>query len=174
MKKLINKYLLTPLLLFGVLLAVTSPAIGAELSKDIPTATATNLITGPLAMQQLEMINNHPSATVTIKIYDAPSNLTTWTNGAYASRSQYTTNLVTTWTNYNGIVTSQTNSVLYIYTNEVAAAAISYKLLKTATIAAWESSTWTPLNGVYYSYVLLATNNQTNVTYNITYSNIIN
>lgn len=143
----------------------------ADVSVNVANAVATNLLTGQIQLEEIEVINNGGS-TVTVRIYDAPSTNVTWTNSQYSVPTSYTTNLVTVFTNYNGILTTNTNTVLYTVNTTVSAAPVNYRLLKSFTIAAGASSTWTPVNGVYLSYGLMATNNVTNTTYNYTYSNI--
>lgn len=161
------------LTLFAVTCLFNFNVKSADSTFDITTATASNLISGPLQMTQLEIINNHPTNAVVVKIYDAPSNLVLWTNGAFTNFLFYTTNLITYSTSYYNVITTNTNRVQYQYPNAVAAAGRSYKLLKSVTVAVGASYVWTPIGGVYFSYGLLATNTQTNVTYNIEWSQIV-
>ncbi len=164
-----KKLLAICLVAFGIV--VTSYATDDTVA--IPTATVTSILAGQFHLQSLELVNNHPTATVTVRFYDAPSTSLVWTNAAYTNFTTYTTNIVITTTNYNGVVETSTNLATYTAPHAVALnASQAYKQLKSMSVAAGGTVTWTPVSGVYLNYGLAATNNQTNVTINYTYSSV--
>lgn len=163
MKKFLS--LVSALLLVGSSFAV-------DQVNTLTSATTSNLISGAVQITSLEVINNNPSNSATVLFYDAPSTSVTWTNGAFTAWASYVTNLISYSTSYYGVITTNTNRVTYKYASTTAAASQSYKLLKSVTVGVGASYTWEPIGGVFTSYGLTATNNQTNITINSTWSNI--
>ena len=157
-------------LLLGVLL-VSVNSYGADFSTDIPTATITSIAQGAIHLTSLEVINNNPSNIVNVWFYDAPTNAITWSRGAYTNWTTYTTNIVVTTTNYQGVVETSTNLATFTLPLANGAATATYELLKSFTVGIGGTTTWNPSGGVYLSYGLASTNNQTNITVNSTYSN---
>lgn len=104
-------------------------------------------------------VANATGVTAYVSLFDAPSTSLTYTRAAFTYPSSYTTNIVTTYTNINGVSTSVTNSAVYTYTATAAAATNSYRLINTITVPANSTVTWTPVNGYYTVYGILATNN---------------
>lgn len=169
MKKL-KKFLLLASLVVGF---TTSLVMATDGTATITGATITSLVSSQaIHLTSLEVINNHPTAAMTIYFYDAPTNVLTWTRGAYTNWTAATETTVVTTTNYQGVVETATNSTVTINPNAVAGGSQSFKLFKTFTIAAGATATWNPANGVYLSYGLAATNNATNLVVNYSYSTL--
>lgn len=153
-------------------------ALGLQLVQA--TDASTNLISAsnyslqavPLKLTSLEVVNNHPTATVTVLFYDSPSTNTTWVSGAYTNTTTYTTNIVVITTDYYSNTTTNTNAAVYTIAHAVSAATNSYRLIKSMTATAGATVSWVPSGGVYTSYGLGAQNSATNTTINYVYSTI--
>jgi len=156
------------LLTISILLVTT---YATDNTTTIATATITSLTQGAIHLQQLEVINNAATA-VSVYFYDAPTNVLTQVVGAFTNWLTYNTNIVITTTNYQGVVETATNLATYTIPRAVSQATNSYRLFKTITVAAGGDTTWTPVTGVYLSYGLAATNNNTNTTINWTSSTL--
>lgn len=157
-------------LIVGLMLiaSLVSNVLATDVSTTVATATITSLQQNPIKLTSLEVINN-AAAAQTVYFYDCPTNVLTWTSGAYTNWTTYTTNLIVTTTNYQGVVETATNAVTVTAPKANAAATNNYRLFKTFTIAAAGTATWTPINGVYLSYGLGCTNTDTNLTVNYSY-----
>lgn len=151
--------------------ATLSNVYATDATATIATATTTSVLSQPMHLQSVEVINN-AAATVTLSLYDAPTNSTTWVSGAYTNWSTVLSNLVITTTNYQGVVETATNYVTRTTANAHSAATNNYKLFKQFTVAAGGTASWTPVNGTYLSYGLTAVNSQTNTVINYTYSSL--
>lgn len=95
---------------------------------------------------------------LTLALFDAPSTSLTYVRGAYATFNQYTTNIVTIFTNTGGVLQTNTNSGVYTYQVTNGNATNSFKLLTRLTVPANTTVTWTPINGASTTFGVLATN----------------
>lgn len=166
-----NKYFKS--LLVGVVVFVSAvlPVKAVDATTTIATATISSIQQTPIHLTSLEVINN-AAATMSVWFYDAPTNVLTQVNGAYTNYSTYTTNIVITTTNYQGVVETSTNLATYTLPLAVAQATNAYRIIKAFTVAAGGTASWNPSGGVYLNYGLASTNTQTNMTVNYIYSNI--
>lgn len=149
--------------------AIIFTAYAVDQSDSISAAGINSEIQGKIHLTSLEVINN-AAGSVTVYFYDAPTNLLTFVVGQYTNFTTYTTNIVITTTNYNGVVETSTNLATFTTPRTVAQSTNNYKLFKTMTVASGGDVTWQPLNGVYLSYGMTSTNNNTNIIVNTTYS----
>ena len=148
--------------------ALLSSAMAIDQVNVIASNTPTAILTQPVLVTQVS-VANATGVTATVALYDAPSTTLTYTRAAFSVPVSYTTNMVTTYTNINGVSTSVTNAALYTLTTSVAAATNSYRAVTTLSIPANTTLTWTPVNGAYVNYGL-ATTNSAAVTVTTSYS----
>lgn len=157
-------------MLAAVALVATSFSSHAAEASASPTQASYNLLIGTNALQlQSITVANASSAIMTAYIYDSPNTNTTYVRSAYTNTLSYTTNLVTTFTNFSGVIQTNTNTVLYTYTSVAPQATNSYRVLNTFTVPAGESLVWTPSPGIYANFGLSAyasTNGTITVQYN--------
>lgn len=161
-----KKLLLITSLLIGISLQ------GATLSKTITGANAgTNLLTTGFHLVSVAFTDtsgtNNP-----IKLFDAPTSTLTVVRSGFTNTITYSTNIVITTTNFNGVVQLSTNAAVYTIPNNVTAVTNSYNTLTFLTIPASGSVTLTPLGGLYATYGLTATNLGT-YSLTVTYSSTL-
>jgi len=111
------------------LIAAVSLSSAASISIAVAPSTATNVmgsLFGGYAKVTSVTFNCTSSSNATVVVYDSTTNVFTYTNAAYTNITSYATNLVTTWTNYFGVVNSATNVNLVDVTNSVAGTTNNY------------------------------------------------
>lgn len=145
MKKL--TYLISSLLLVGSL------SYGATVSKTIPVAGFTNLLTAPLS-GSTKITQIIVTATTTNNAYvtlvDTPTNSLVYTNPSYVTWGSYQTNYITTYTNYYGVTNAFTNIAMVDYYITNAASTNPYPVRVTASALTNTSSIF---DGVNYYFV---------------------
>ncbi len=159
----INTYLTKIAALMVASLLLGASALSAANAVVSPSGASTNSIISSNAVNITQVtVANSSTNTLLVRLVDAPSTSLTWTNASYIGTFAYTTNIVTTFTNFTGVVQNQTNSYLYTYTNTVAANTNSYNTLVVLTVPASETLIWTPSggNGINANFGVLSTNNQ--------------
>jgi hypothetical protein len=121
-------------------------------------ATGTNVLKGSqsLYVNSVQFANGTGSA-VTIELFDCPTNVLTYSVGAYTNFVTYTSNVVSTVVGFNGSTNSFTNQVSIIAANPVSAATPAYRSLTKVAVPA-NSSLTVPLNTVA-AFGVVATNN---------------
>jgi hypothetical protein len=146
-------------LMFGALLVLSAQLTSwaALQVASIPAATTNSLQTVPIQLQSVAIANGTTN-TLTIAFIDAPSTILTNTTSAYTNWVSYTTNIVLTFTNINGVVESRTNTALFSSPNPVSALTNNYRMLNLTVVPASSTVTWQPSGGAYCSYGLLVTN----------------
>lgn len=155
-----------------VALVAFSTTYATDVSVTVTPAVASNIITGPIHLTSLEVINNGSDSAMNVWLFDAPSTNTTYSLGAYTNWTTYVSNMVVQTIDYQGVTNLLTNYVTYTLPRAVGASSPSYKLIKSFNVATNGTSTWNPVGGVYLSFGAMLTNNVTNVVYNITYSTL--
>lgn len=140
----------------------------AQVVTSITGASTNSVLQQPVTITQV-VVANPTAATLTLSIFDAPTNSLTWTRGAYTGIQTYSTNYVTTFTNFSGVVQTETNAAVFTAPLVVGAATNNYRLLTTITVAAGTSFTFTPISPYTTSFGLCSTNN-TNCTVTTTYN----
>ena len=168
MKKLYSS-ILTLALLF-----VALPAFAATETVVINPATDTNnlVFSTPIKLTSIS-IANQDAASATFKFFDSNLASAHYTNAAYDLNTQYVASVITTFTNFSGVVQTHTNSML-ISTNLTIAEneAAGYRVLSTITAAASTTTLISFADPVFVNLGLFMTNTATtNATVNITYSN---
>lgn len=165
------KNLLKSLIVIGALL-FASQSFGATATVTVSAAATTNsLLSVGSRVTQVVMANAGTNATV-LALLDAPSTLTTYTNGAYTNWSTISTNITQVYTTPSGV--SQTNTLTGVYqvSTAVAAATNNYPPSLLYVIPASSTVTFTPQgNGMLFMRGTLLTNGAPggNLTVTLTY-----
>lgn len=158
---------------FKALAVLTALAFSAATFADVviynPTATtAASVLQNGVKIQQIQYSNAATNA-ITITMYDAPTNVLTYVVGAYTNNVISQQNVVTTFTNYTGIVESQTNLTLVSTLTPVGQSTNSYRTVIVQTVPASSTVTFTPPSGLPVGFGLAAATTATNITASIIY-----
>ncbi len=130
------KYFATFLALAGLLVA--------EVVSGTFTSAILSISTNGVSLRNFQVVDTSAAAN-TVILYDNDS--TTSTNRVYAAYTgvtQYTTNVVMSFTNFTGVVQSYTNTVLKVDNITVAAATNQARRVFTFTLPANGTVTFTP------------------------------
>lgn len=112
---------------------------GGSITYTLAPLGYTNTLAGPLTTGII--IISASASNTSVLAYDAPALTTTYSNIAYTTTTQYTTNYVTSYVNFFGATNTYTNVALVLATNTVAARTNSYPIRFTAATAAGTMST---------------------------------
>jgi hypothetical protein len=145
------KYLGTFLAMAGLLVA--------EVVSGTFTSAILSISTNGVSLRNFQVVDTSAAAN-TVILYDNDS--TTSTNRIYASYTavtQYTTNVVMSFTNFTGVVQSYTNTVLATVNTTVPAATNQARRVFTFTLPASGTVTFTPTSpqGTTFGLQLKAT-----------------
>lgn len=144
----------------------------AATASSVSTVASTNSIITSNAVQISQVVvANAGAGTMLVNLYDAPDTNLTYVRAAYTNTLSYTTNMVTTFTNFSGVVQSNTNLVLFTYSSVAPQATNTYRLLTTISVPASSTYTWTPSgnDGIYANFGVTSTVN-TNGTVTVYYN----
>ena len=144
-------------LLVAIAIAIL-PVSAVTLSTNVTGPTTNNILAGSIRVNQITVANN-TAAALTLLLIDAPSTGFTYTNASYSSLSiSGPTNLVTTYTNFFGVVESWTNKVIGYATNTVAASTNNYPYVLNLVVPANTTQIFTPDGVVQFMRGVLVTN----------------
>lgn len=163
MKTLINKIVFIAALAFAV-----NSYGQSSTNASVTGASTNNWLTNGARIHQLT-IANATAATLTLTLFDAPSNSPTNTQAAYTNYLTYTTNIITTNTMFSGNLQTNTNSGIYTYSSVVAANIYTYRVLATVVVPTATTLVYSPTNGLLAAQGVCTTNN-TNYTLTISYT----
>ena len=142
-----------------LLLALTAAAFG-QITSSGTVASGVNLISStPVQINSIQLFDTSGAAN-TITLYDNDSaSSTNRVRQAYTITTQYSTNVVMSFTNFTGVVQSYTNTVLATVNTTVAAATNQARRVFTFTLPANGTVTFTPTypQGTTYGLQLKAT-----------------
>lgn len=150
-------------------LIALSLAVGLAANAAVSTTvvvqpnTYTNLLslTGGSAIVTFASVAAN-STNASVLFVDAPTNTLFYTNAAYTNITSYATNLITSWTNYYGVVNYATNITLLDVSNPVAAGTNLYNRPLSAAALAGTTTTLNPLN-TQFEYGIWVTNNSSGI-----------
>ncbi len=128
---------------FATFLALAGLLVAEVISGTFTSAIAV-LSTNGVSLRNFQVVDTSAAAN-TVILYDNDS--TTSTNRVYASYTavtQYTTNVVMSFTNFTGVVQSYTNTVLATVNTTVPAATNQARRVFTFTLPASGTVTFTP------------------------------
>lgn len=144
-------------IILAVLLLASVAFVKAE-------TTSTSLATGTNVLKQSQSIYltsvqfaNGTGSAVTVELFDAPTNVLTYSIGAYTNFVTYTSNVVSTVVGFSGSTNSYTNSTLITAANAVGSGTGNFRSVVKVTVPA-SSSLTVPINTVC-AFGLTATNN---------------
>ena len=128
---------------FATFLAMAG-LIAAEVVSGTFTSAILSLSTNGVSLRNFQVVDTSAAAN-TVILYDNDS--TTSTNrvyAAYTAVTQYTTNVVMSFTNFTGVVQSYTNTVLATVNTTIPAATNQARRVFTFTLPANGTVTFTP------------------------------
>lgn len=144
---------------FIILLALTAgfAVQAASVVTALSANSLTSVLTSPSYLISVQVANATGSA-ATLRLVDTSSTNQTYVRAAFTVPTTYATNIVSSYTSINGVVTTITNSAYFTVNSTVAAATNYYNSINVMTIPANSTVTWQPVNGAYALYGLCATN----------------
>ena len=128
---------------FATFLAMAG-LLAAEVVSGTFTSAILSISTNGVSLRNFQVVDTSAAAN-TVILYDNDS--TTSTNrvyAAYTAVTQYTTNVVMSFTNFTGVVQSYTNTVLATVNTTVPAATNQARRVFTFTLPASGTITFTP------------------------------
>ena len=128
---------------FATFLAMAG-LLAAEVVSGTFTSAILSISTNGVSLRNFQVVDTSAAAN-TVILYDNES--TTSTNrvyAAYTAVTQYTTNVVMSFTNFTGVVQSYTNTVLATVNTTVPAATNQARRVFTFTLPASGTITFTP------------------------------
>lgn len=146
-------------------------AYGSSSVTALVTNGLTSILTSPSHVSAIVFANATGTAG-TVSLYDTGTTNLTWSRDGYTNTIYYTTNSATTYTNFAGVIETNTYVRLVSQTVEVAAATNSFRVIGTYTVPAGESLSVTlPTDGTYVTYGITATNDNA-MSATLTYSSL--
>ena len=145
----------------------------AVTSTTVATTTCSNLVTFLSGGGTISSITfQSPPANVgSAKLYDSDTTSLTYTQAAYTTITVYATNLISSWTNYYGVVNNATNIVLMQATNTVAAVTNSpLPLLLTMTGGTNTTVTYSGINANFSRGLAVTNTGAGTITVTVTYT----
>jgi len=145
------KYFATFLAMAGLLVA--------EVVSGTFTSAILSISTNGVSLRNFQVVDTSAAAN-TVILYDNDSTTSTnRTYAAYTAVTQYTTNVVMSFTNFTGVVQSYTNTVLATVNTTVPSATIQARRVFTFTLPANGTVTFTPTSpqGTTFGLQLKAT-----------------
>lgn len=168
MKSLFKNKLFAALAIVG-LTASTMSAATFSISTNIAVNRTIRLIDGPASINSIAMQNAITTNSI-VAFYIAPGTNTYFTNGVYTNYTWYATNAYQQiYTNFFGVLTTNTFAALVKTTNSVAAGTNFYPTLWAATSVSNATTTYLPPFPVTAPLGLVITNGLSPITVTITY-----
>ena len=157
-------------LLKSLLVMATIFSLNAAVATYNPSSAGTTSVVSSKngAISSLIFANSATNA-ITIGLFDCPTNVLTYTIGAYTNNVVTSTSTVVTFTNILGTVQSQTNSTITSTPTAVAATTNNYPKILTYIVPASSTVTLPFTPSLYFTSGLAATNSATNVIVTINY-----
>jgi hypothetical protein len=140
-------------------LLATTVAQAAQVTTTITAGACSNLLSSFSGSAKVTdiLITTPASTATTLKIVDSPTATNSYVSPAYTGVTSYSTNVITTYTNFFGVVNNITNIQLVDITNTVSAVTNSYPIRFQAYVGTNTSQLY---SGVDYMFLngLWATN----------------
>ena len=162
--------------ILGVLLAmglVIPAAQAAQYSTTIANASTlyTLAFTNQNYLIQEIVLANAGAGPTTVSFFDAESTNQTYVRTAFTNTTSYITNIVTTFTNYNGWIQTNTNTGTFSFSSTYGATTNSRVKLVSLAVGPTNTVTYRPINGLSGGYGLVVTNlAATNLSVTVTYT----
>lgn len=144
-------------LILAVAMMLTASLQAASLVTALSANSLTSVIASPSYLVSVQ-VANATGAAGTLRLVDTASTNQTYVRAAFTVPFTYATNIVSTFTNINGVVTSITNAAYFTVNTSVANATNYYNSLNVMSVPANSTITWYPVNGAFTHFGLCATN----------------
>lgn len=158
--------------IIALALALVVPVQAASTTVTIAPGGFSNLLSNFRGSANVSSVLLTASSTNIgqVNFVDTYTNSLTYVSPAYSTISSYATNVITTWTNYYGVINSFTNIGLIDYTNSVSASTNAFPIrfqaiANTNSSALYGNQSLYFLNGIWATNTALGT-----VTATITYT----
>ena len=164
------------LILLGVLLGmglVMPVAQAAQYSLTIPNASTLYTLgfTNQNYLIQEIVLANAGTGQATVSFFDAEATNQTYVRAAFTNTTSYVTNIVTTFTNYNGWIQTNTNTGTYTFSSTYSATTNSRVKLLSLAVGPTNTVSYRPINGLSGGFGLVVTNTAaTNLVVTVTYT----
>lgn len=145
------------LLVIGLALGLLSMQ-AAQVSSSIPAAARTNILLSTSGALTSLLIANTGAAVLNIAVIDNNATNQTYSISQYTNRISYKTNIVTSWTDINGVANVLTNDAMVYIDQTVAAYNGSYTKVLMLTVPTNTTFTYTPINPIMFGKGILITN----------------
>lgn len=162
------KNLFKSLTVVGLLVATSLCASATSFSTNIVATGVFQFTIGSAKVTQL-VISAPANNTTAIAAIDTSTNSLTNIVSAYSNTASYQTNLITTWTNYYGVVDSFTNVAQVSYSNFVAAVTNFYPTRIAVNVGTNQTVKFDQVNYYFNSGVLVTNTGAGTATVTITY-----
>lgn len=136
----------------SLFLALT--AFGQNNTSAVFAAGVSSISTTPVSIQSIQVYDTSGTNNLIILYDNDSASSTNRVYAAYTGVTQYTTNVVTTFTNFTGVVQTTTNTLLATVNVTVAAATNQARRVWTATVPANSFTTLTPTTPIGTTYGL--------------------
>lgn len=170
--KQILKNLAVAIMVFSI---TVLPLLGATYTLTIPNASTLYSLafTNQIYTIREVVVANAGTGPVNVAFFDAESTNQTYVRGAFTNTTSYTTNYVTVFTNFSGMLQTNTNSGIWSYAQSFLAMTNSRaRIIPTMVVGATNTLTYTPTVPPSGGFGLVVTNTAgTNVTVTVTYDN---
>jgi len=144
---------------------------GAVASVTTTSANTNSILSSNQVYIASVTIANNTAQPLQVALFDAPTNVLTFSASAYTNYTTYATNYVVVFTNFSGVVQSNTNAAVFTEARSIPAATRNYRLLVYQAVGASSTVTYNPIGGLTTDYGICSTNN-TNCTITVTYSGL--
>lgn len=161
------------ILSLAVAVGLVSSLSAATLSATIQPNSASNVLSGGLAVSQFILASQATASNNIITMFDSPNNNLFYTNGAYTGVVSVTVSTNSIYTNYFGVLTTNSYSAL-IETNQTFLAATNTQPVRVGPLIVSSNSVVTLGNGVatiyyFYSGITVSNNGTAPLTFTMTY-----
>lgn len=160
-------------LFFSVLMLWQAFSAQNTFGPNLLTGTNHNFFTNGILIQRITVVTTNMGTTpAQVWFYDSNTNSYLFNQAAYTNRSQYLTNLVTTFTNIAGATENFTNQYLVGVQTVQIATTNSFRLINTFIIGTNGTWIYTPVNPLPAALGVTLTNNISVSSVTFDYSNL--
>lgn len=130
-----------------------------------------NLITTGGALSALTVLNTNAATVLTLAFFDSSNTNQTYIVTAHTNRIGYLTNIVTSWTDINGVANVMTNNAMAYIDSTVASNTYTLPKPLMLVVPANTTYTYTPATPLFFGRGILMTNDAS-CTVTATYSSV--
>lgn len=134
-------------------------AQAAQLSVNLLASQRTNIFSATgVALTSITFANTNAATALNITLIDNNATNQLYSISQYTNRIAYKTNIVSSWTDINGVTTVMTNDAMAYIDNTVAAYNGNYSRVLTLFVPAATTYTYTPATPLFFGRGVLITN----------------